>query len=62
MKIIKKPSYEELPKEEELGKLLSGMGWLEVLLFIVFLVPMVILPLLTLLAKIFAVIINLITK
>jgi hypothetical protein len=62
MKIIKKPSYEELPKEEELGRLLSGMGWLEVLLFIVFLVPMVILPLLTLLAKIFAVIINLITK
>jgi hypothetical protein len=56
------PSHNELPNEEELGKMFSGMGWPEVLLFTIFLVPAVVLPLLLLLANTFRIIIGLIIK
>jgi len=62
MKIIKNPSYDELPKEEQLGKPFAGMGVLDVLLFAIFLIPMVIIPLLPLFAGVLKIIMNLIRK
>lgn len=62
MKIIKNPSYDELPKEEELGKPFSGMSGLDVLLFAIFLIPMVIIPLLPLFTAFIRIITNLIEK
>lgn len=62
MNKINNPSYDDLPNEEELGKVFSGMGWPDVLLFTIFLIPAVVLPLFLLLANAFRIIIGLIIK
>lgn len=62
MNKIKNTSYDELPNEKELGKIFSGMGWPDVLLFTIFLLPAVVLPLFLLLADAFRILIGLIIK